>query len=86
MAAAATTNSTINGNSMMMHPPYTGGYGLNDFSFMPGNMMIESQDVDMNMLGLDAMPWFDAYPMSLFDPNQQATGGAGSNTAGHGQR
>lgn len=48
--------------------------------------MIESQNVDMNMLGLDAMPWFDSYPMNLFDPNQQATGGAGSNAAGHEQR
>lgn len=25
-----------------------------------GDMMIESQDIDMNMLGLDMMPWFDA--------------------------
>lgn len=25
-----------------------------------GDMMIESQDVDMSMLGLDMMPWFDA--------------------------
>jgi hypothetical protein len=40
-----------------------------------GDMMIESQDVDMSMLGLDMMPWFDApYGsgpdiMGLFDPN-----------------
>lgn len=27
-----------------------------------GGMMIESQDVDMSMLGLDMMPWFDTYP------------------------
>nr|POF23950.1 putative transcriptional regulatory protein [Quercus suber] len=26
------------------------------------DMMIESQDVDMNMLGLGMMPWFDSYP------------------------
>ena len=26
-----------------------------------GDMMIESQDVDMSMLGLDMMPWFDSY-------------------------
>lgn len=86
--AGAPTNTTgqqtMNG-SMMMNPPYTGGgFTLNDFSFMPGNMMIESQDVDMNMLGLDAMPWFDSYPMQLFDPNQQAAGG--SNSAGRAQR
>jgi hypothetical protein len=47
------------------------------------NMMIESQDVDMSVLGLDAMPWFgfDAYPahemMTMFDPG----GGTGA-TAG----
>ncbi|PPJ52843.1 hypothetical protein CBER1_11724 [Cercospora berteroae] len=66
--------------------------GTYDFSmnFMPGNMMIETQDVDMNMLGLEAMPWFDAYPppdmLHLFDPNQQASGGAGNHAAGHGRR
>ena len=56
-------------------------------NFLPGDMMIESQDVDMSMLGLDMMPWFDSYPthdmMGLFDPN--ATGGAdGSGAAGAG--
>lgn len=88
MAAAPVrpANSHTINESMMMNTPYTGGYALNDFSFMPGNMMIESQDVDMNMLGLDAMPWFDTYPMHLFDPNQQTAGGAGSNNVtGHGQ-
>lgn len=40
-----------------------------------GDMMIESQDVDMSMLGLDMMPWFDAPygsgpdMMGLFDTN-----------------
>ncbi|WPH03540.1 Hypothetical protein R9X50_00642000 [Acrodontium crateriforme] len=32
------------------------------------DMMIESQDVDMSMLGLDMMPWFDSYSaMAIFD-------------------
>lgn len=31
-------------------------------NFLDGDMMIESQDVDMSMLGLDMMPWFDSYP------------------------
>ncbi|KAI5367650.1 hypothetical protein Slin14017_G026860 [Septoria linicola] len=67
-----------------------GSFAPNDFTmtFMPGNMMIESQDVDMNMLGLDAMPWFDSYPPPdmnhLFD-HSQATGGAGNPSAGNGR-
>lgn len=32
-------------------------YGLHPM----GDMMIESQDVDMSMLGLDMMPWFDNF-------------------------
>lgn len=36
-----------------------------------GNMMIESQDVDMSLLGLDMLPWFDVpignETMGLFD-------------------
>ena len=51
-----------------------------------GDMMIESQDVDMSMLGLDMMPWFDSYPThdlaGLFDP---ASGGhAATDPGGHG--
>ena len=49
-----------------------------------GDVMIESQDVDMSMLGLEMMPWFDSYPphdlnMSLFGPGGgegDAQGGA----------
>ena len=49
-----------------------------------GDMMIESQDVDTSMLGLDMMPWFDSYlPQhdlaGFFDPNQN-----GSHDAAHG--
>ena len=43
-----------------------------------GDMMIESQDVDMSMLGLDMMPWFDSYPThdltGLFDPSAPGGG------------
>ncbi|KAK4545370.1 hypothetical protein LTR36_003550 [Oleoguttula mirabilis] len=46
-----------------------------------GDMMIESQDVDMSMLGLHSMPWFNSYSsydtFSMFDP-----GGAGSDAQG----
>jgi hypothetical protein len=58
-----------------------------------GDMMIESQDVDMSVLGLDMMPWFDSYlpPHDLtgfFDPNQhgghEQTHGAGPGVNGHG--
>lgn len=38
--------------------PYFGQTNMQNF----GDMMIESQDVDMSMLGLDMMPWFDSYP------------------------
>ena len=58
-----------------------------------GDMMIESQDVDMSVLGLDMMPWFDSYlpPHDLagfFDPNQhgghEPTHGAGPAVNGQG--
>lgn len=64
-----------------------GNTGMPDYSsFMPntqnfGDMMIESQDVDMSMLGLDLMPWFDSYPthdmMAMFDPGGESLQGAG---------
>lgn len=43
-----------------------------------GDMMIESQDVDMSMLGLDMMPWFDNFSGGdiLFADGRQAGGGA----------
>lgn len=38
-----------------------------------GDMMIESQDVDMSMLGLDMMPWFEPTQeyLGFFDPSNQ---------------
>ena len=32
-----------------------------NYNTLFGDMMIESQDVDMSLLGLDMMPWFDSY-------------------------
>ena len=53
-----------------------------------GDMMIESQDVDMSMLGLDMMPWFDSYPThdmaGLFDPGGGGPADADPSSAGAG--
>lgn len=76
--------------------PYASGSShLMDYNNLPpttmpdfGDMMIESQDVDMSMLGLGMMPWFDSYPapemMSMFDPSGQGTesGGAQQQASG----
>lgn len=49
-----------------------------------GDMMIEAQDVDMSMLGLDMMPWFDAPygsssdMMGLFDTNLNGDANVGA--------
>ncbi len=45
-----------------------------------GDMMIESQDVDMTLLSLDMMPWFDSSHefTGFFDASHQAS------PAGHG--
>jgi hypothetical protein len=54
-----------------------------------GDMMIESQDVDMSMLGLDMMPWFDApygsgsEMMGLFDPNVNGDANVGATQQHH---
>jgi len=55
-----------------------GGQVLQPF----GDMMIESQDVDMSCLGLDTMPWFDNW--GLFDST--ANGGGGGTGTGDGPR
>ena len=65
--------------------PYFGQLDSQNF----GDMMIQSQDVDMSMLGLDMMPWFDSYPtqdlnLSMFDPAGTSTGvdtSAGASTS-----
>lgn len=52
-------------------PPMTYAGDVQDF----GDMTIESQDVDMSMLGLDALPWFD----SLYaEQHEDAIGSFGS--------
>jgi hypothetical protein len=54
-----------------------------------GDMMIESQDVDMSMLGLDMMPWFDAPygsgpdMMGLFDTNVNSDANVGAEQQQH---
>lgn len=58
-----------------LQPPDMGPYpDMQPF----GDMTIESQDVDMSMLGLDMMPWFDAPygpdMMGLFDTSVDDTG------------
>ena len=45
-----------------------------------GDMMIESQDVDMSMLGLDMMPWFDN-----FSDGEMMFGQAGGGAGPHGE-
>lgn len=68
-------NSTSSNGNMV--PPFIspsgflgGQNGQLPMSFLDGDMMIESQDVDMSMLGLDMMPdmmpWFDSYPPHNF--------------------
>lgn len=77
-------------------PPYispsafSGGQSGNlPMNFLDGDMMIESQDVDMSMLGLDMMPWFDSYPTHdlissyPYDPTHHTSGGAEG--SGHGR-
>lgn len=67
-----TSTDGFNGFNAWTYPnlwnPNGGSSAMQSF----GDMMIESQDVDMSMLGLDMMPWFDSYPShdlnDLFDP------------------
>ena len=76
--------------------PDTGGFNAWNYPNLwnPNNlqsfddMMIQSQDVDTSMLGLDMMPWFDSYlPQhdlaGFFDPGQNGSHDAvhGSHTA-----
>lgn len=52
-----------------------------------GDLMIESQDVDMNMLGLDMMPWFDNFSSGgdvLFGSDGAGSAGV-SGSAGAGE-
>lgn len=80
----ANTSSFSNGALATWN--YPDHLNTNNGSLQPfGNMMIESHDVDMSMLGLDMMPWFGSYPIhemsSLFD-----SGGCGPANAGSDSR
>jgi hypothetical protein len=96
------STTTTDGPSGSMQPPYTspasflpgaGQPGQVPMDFLTGDMMIESQDVDMSMLGLDMMPWFDLFPTHgmmggdyAFDQGDSNTGGAdGPGADGPGQ-
>lgn len=53
-----------------------------------GDMMIESQDVDMSLLGLEMMPWFDGFAGAggagemMFAGDGQGSGGGDGGTQG----
>lgn len=78
---AATDGSIV--PSYVSQSAFPGGQGGQlPMNFLDGDMMIESQDVDMSMLGLDMMPWFDSYPTHdligsyPYDPTHHVSGGA----------
>lgn len=82
MSGPTSGNTTdMNGNMYPSPSAFMGAQagGNLPMNFLPNDMMIESQDVDMSMLGLDMMPWFDSYPthdmMGFFDASGHATGG-----------
>lgn len=66
-AFQSSSNRDLAAGNVADFDPYNGTQNF-------GDMMIESQDVDMSMLGLESMPWFDSYMypthdmMSMFDP------------------
>ena len=47
-----------------------------------GDMMIESQDVEMSMLGLDTMPWFDSYSTNQLDGLSNPASGTDADSVG----
>ena len=79
-------HSTFNNNVTSANWNYANLWNPADFSQGPnsmqpfGDMMIESQDVDMSMLGLDMMPWFDNFSggeILFAGDGRHASGGAG---------
>ncbi|KAK0774435.1 hypothetical protein LTR59_014874 [Friedmanniomyces endolithicus] len=86
LAFGQNASAPVGGTGLLAQQPFDMPYGLypsNGHMQNFGDMMIESQDVDMSMLGLDMnMPWFDAFPTpdmvsSFFDAGD-AHGGAAS--------
>ena len=76
--------ASYNGMGTMMVPSMFNNVfpdqpGMQHFS---GDMMIESQEMDMSMLGLDMMPWFDSYPSNelgmIFGPTDTTPGSGGA--------
>ncbi|KAK3074215.1 hypothetical protein LTR53_003502 [Teratosphaeriaceae sp. CCFEE 6253] len=60
---AFTPNLVASNGESAAHQAPNMAFGLYPSVGHYGDMMIESQDVDMSMLGLDMnMPWFDAFP------------------------
>ncbi|KAF7193172.1 putative transcriptional regulatory protein [Pseudocercospora fuligena] len=55
----ANMNGGIDRHGYPPEPVGLMGAGQLPMNFMPGDMMIESQDVDMSILGLDMNTWFD---------------------------
>lgn len=85
LPTSASMHSTLNSHVAQRYtqePVGVLGAGQLPMNFMPGDMMIETQDVDMSMLGLDMTSWFDPYTTSdimqqFYDTsNHHVTGGA----------
>ncbi|KAK5128872.1 hypothetical protein LTR85_000205 [Meristemomyces frigidus] len=81
----STASSMVPPSSFDNNPYFCLLNSMHDF----GDMMIESQDVDMSMLGLDMMPWFDSYPtheaFEMFDPGGGGAGAGGDALSGAAQ-
>ena len=78
--------ANANWNYANMWNPLDFSQGQNGMQPLFGDMMIESQDVDMSMLGLDMMPWFDNFSGGdmMFGDGRQAGAGAAPEGASQG--
>lgn len=62
---------TVHGqNDQSLH-----GFAGREVQGLFGDMLIESQDVDTSLLGLDTLPWFDTLPGDLGDFDMPSGGG-----------
>ncbi|QSZ35533.1 hypothetical protein DSL72_008403 [Monilinia vaccinii-corymbosi] len=72
-------------NSNGLHGMHNGGYGAHTNGYMGmglganmvGNMMMESQDIDMRGLGEDMMPWLEYLPQDMLRFYDGGEGGDG---------
>ncbi|EME85564.1 uncharacterized protein MYCFIDRAFT_181720 [Pseudocercospora fijiensis CIRAD86] len=82
-------NGDLNRHNYPPAPVGLMGAGQLPMNFMPGDMMIESQDVDMSILGLDMNTWFDPYStpemMQQFYGNNHQPPSDANGTPGAGQ-